>query len=393
MTKLVKADLHVHIDGHSTKDNVIEYLKSAENSKVKKLCLLEHSYLNNLKPILEIMNDEGGIGKYYTGELIIGVEFVATIDRKHINKDGSCYDDNCTHILAYMPLKEAINLKSKSEKLFNRDTEKDYIDDYNIICNKIRSLDKNSICELPKCEDLKAISTPHIAKDLHKWITQGDEKRQNAYTKVLHLTDEQIKNPSTFIRELVLEKGSILYYQQKLYPPIKDLFEEVIKYAPSVRFVLAHPAHMSTAFNTQYYIDTIFSLPPMFKDRPNFYGIEVGYFLNTPDETEYLRKYATEHNLKMSAGSDSRYPLNEMFFTPNNSSTQYFYKPSFGTAFGTAFYDNKVEIETKSNKQYIKVINNGGELLVDEDFLSDFAIKEKQVEKTNSKKIITEYEK
>lgn len=369
----VKADLHIHLEGHNSKEDVIQYLINAEQNGVKKLTLLDHNRLDILKPLKQILSEKGGIKKYYSGEFIVGVEFNALIDAHHVNPDGTNYDGNMSHILGYMTLSDAINLNNNCT-IIKRDIEQDYIDDFATLCDKIRGLEGGERILLPKIEELKTMNTPHIVKDLHKWII-SDAVRKEEYTKLLQLTEAQLLSPSVFIRQIAMETTGILYYKPQSIPMVTELFREVPKYAPSIRFVLAHPAYMSTYFDTQYYLDTMFSIPQI-SNKPNFYGIEVGYFLNTPEETEYLKKFAIQNDLKMSAGSDGRHPTIKMFFKPKNSADTFIFYPSIGTAIASAYYNNQVEHKIIDGQDFICAINDAGQLKVEQNFLSDIAVQE-----------------
>ena len=75
------------------------------------------------------MHEVGGIGKYYSGKYICGVEMGVIIDANHTNPDGTNYDGNIAYILTYLPFEDACKISTQSD-LFNKDLKKDYEMDY-----------------------------------------------------------------------------------------------------------------------------------------------------------------------------------------------------------------------------------------------------------------------
>ena len=369
--KQVKADLHVHVDGNTNKEQVINYLVHAQKCGVKKLAFVEYGNLNVIDALLEIMREPGGIAKYYTGELVIGTELSCELDANHINPDGTNYDGNIVHILTYLSFKDAVKLK-RTNSMFNRNKQQDYDDDFVSLCKKLCEVGSALGLEMPTEEELRQMNTPHIVKDLHAWICK-DEKRMHEYKDILKITEEQIDNPSKFIRQLAEQPTGVLKFRQSSTYTVSQAIKEIKKVAPSAHFVVAHPAYMKDEFNAEFYLDSLLSIPPVIAGQNNFFGIETQYFLDTPQENEMLSRYADKHGLKKSAGSDSRVPGKDMFL--DYKGERFLFKPQFGVAMGTALKMGKVQpVEEVEGKPYIQPVGNAGELSVDEDLLKDICI-------------------
>lgn len=380
-TTTERGDIHVHIDGHATKQEVIEYLKKAECMGIKKLCLLEHDKLNALK-ILEEIAKTDGIDRYYSGELVLGVEFSTMLDCHHTNPDGTNYDGFVSHLLVYMPLDEAHKLY-RNKTLIARDKNVDYVADYNKLVTRIKNID-NSL-EIPKLEDLKACQTPHIVKDLRKWI-MGDEQRKEKYRKALGITEEQFFNDSAFIRQLAENPQGVLYYKPEFMAYTSQLLEIIKKETPKSKVVIAHPFYMVGSFNAEYYLQTLLSVPN-FTAKPNIDGVEVGYMLNTPEQTKFLDAFATQNNLLKTHGTDANLGYKEMFYV--NDGKKYYYTPRLGWPVATAYYNGNLIINGIDGKNMIKLKNTSDDYMVDStlfsDILADFGAYIAQKGKKNDK--------
>ena len=375
----VKVDLHTHVDLHENRNDLISFFKKAESEGIKKLAFLEHNCLKYIKPLQEIMAESGGIGKYYTGQLLCAFEMGVVIDANHTNEDGTNYDGNIAHILVYMPVKDAITLSEKSD-LFVRDLEKDYKDDYEVITGLVKKKDRKGELVIPTIDELASMKTQTIVKDYYAWII-SDEKRKGEYKRVLGLTDAQISSDSVFVRELHQTVGKLLYYVPKAIVSVSELIRKVREYSDTAKIVVAHPAYMQDFFDKKYYLETLFSMDEVIKGRRNFDGIEVYYFRNTRKENAYLEKFARENNLLATAGSDS-YPLSEyMYFAVDGK--KFFFKPKYGRAIGTAYDEGNVVIEEKDGKLIVDSIGDSGILKVDENLFNDIAYDCKQNTKTN----------
>ena len=376
---LVRVDMHVHVDGRVNKENVIKSLVKAQKDKVKKLCLLEHSSLDVLAPLLEILK-EGSLRKYYSGELFVGCEYDNIIDAHHTNKDGTNYDGFISHILVYTSLEDCIKLFN-NKTLHMRDREKDYKKDYKKLLNRIKQLKNAEKLEIPTLEDLKSMDTPHIVKDLQAWVVQNP-KRRNDYRVALNTTPRIIDHPSDFIRNLAQDPQGPLFYKPTYAPYTSQLFKIIRKEAKSAKIILAHPAYMHAQFKTPYYLETMIDFAKQISPEP-FDGIEVCYYLNTPEEQEFLEKYANKHNFLKTAGSDSIKVEGEMYFIRNGE--KYFFVPKLGTALGATFDLGKVKIKQQDDRKIIEIIGGGSPLVVEEDLFEDIKIDEKEAYKMLNK--------
>lgn len=379
----VKADLHVHINGRTSKEDFIGYLRKAESDGVKKLCLLEHDKLTNVSLIEDLLaNNE--LQKYYTGELIVGVEYNAMLNTNYINSDGSNYDGYTCHFLTYMSLSDAKKML-QVKSLYGRDVESDYAEDYEKLMKKIRiaAANKNISVKLPTIDELKVIKQPHIVKDLHSWIT-SDEDRIKQYTKVLDLDSEHLASSSKFIRELAQRPEGVLFYNPTALPQLTDLLKIIRTTAPSAKVIVAHPAYMSNYFDTVMYLETLFKMPVVAGNK-NFDGIEAKYYFNTPKENVFFEEFANNNNLIKTAGTDSiTYTGKIQRYAVNGE--VYMFEPSFGKAMGYAYYTGKYNVVVENGVKYINYIDDSSTLTVDESLFNDISIKP-QMKKNNNREL------
>lgn len=370
MSANVRVDLHVHVDGQINKENVIKCLQKAEADGVKKLCLLEHSHLDVLDPIVEIL-EEKSLRKYYSGELIIGCEYDTIIDAHHKNSDGTNYDGFISHILCYYSLEDALKLK-ENKILHARDKESDYKKDYEKLCEKLNELNLSFELEIPSLDDLKKMNCPHIVKDLQAWIAQNPTRREQ-YKLALNATEKTMDYPSDFIRNMTQDPKAPLFYEPEFVPHSSDLFKIIRKEAKSAKIVLAHPAYMHTCFTTAMYLETMMSYENKI-DVKTFDGIEVCYYFNTLEEQQFLEEYADKRGFIKTAGSDSIKVDGEMYFIRDGE--KYFFVPELGNALGTSFDIGNVKITEEQGRKLIKSDKGGSPLVVDKDLFEDIKVNE-----------------
>ena len=366
----VRVDLHVHVDGKLTKENVIKCLIKAEQDKVQKLCLLEHCHLNVLKPIVEVLK-EGSLRKYYSGELIIGCEYDTMIDAHHKNKDGTNYDGFISHILSYYTLEDAIKLY-KNKILHNRNGKKDYKRDYKKLIKKLDELDPS--CEKPTLKELCSIGEPHIVKDLRIWICR-DANRKEKFKKLLNIDESILDYPSNFIRTQSQDPKGLLFYKPDFVPYSSELFKIIRKTAKSAKIVLAHPAYMHTVFTKENYLETMMSYEGNVGAK-TFDGIEVCYYFNTKAEQDYLEKYANKRGFIKTAGSDSIKVDGEMYFIRDGK--KYFFVPELGNALGTSYDIGNVKITKQGDKNIIETKNGGSPLVVNKNLFEEIKVDDKK---------------
>ncbi len=365
----MRADLHVHVDGAINKENIINALKKAERDGCKKFCLLEHNNLNVLEPICEIIK-EGSLRDYYSGELFLGCEYDNIIDAHHQNSDGSCYDGFVSHILVYMPFEDALKLK-QDKILHARNKMADYAADYKKLMERI---DELGDIPKPTMEELISQETPHIVKDLQKWVT-SDRNRRIAYLDALQTVPRVIDYPSDFIRNLAQNPNGKLFYKPEGVPYSSELLKIIRTETPEAKVILAHPAWMQASFNMENYLETMMSLDEKVGQKA-FDGIEVCYYLNSKEEQDFLEKYATERNLLQTAGSDSIKVDGEMYYM--HKGEKFFFVPEFGNAMGTAFDMGNIEVMPDGDKNVIHTVKGGSPLVVESQLFEDIKVDENE---------------
>lgn len=366
--KKVRADLHVHVDGGITEENVIKVLKKAQKDGCKKLCVLEHSKLNVLSVLVPLL-ERGMVNKYFRGSLIIGCEYDTMIDAHFTNPDGSCYDNYISHILVYMPLEDAIKI-NKNKVLHARDEKADYKADYEQVVAKIKQLPNAKMLQIPTMAELVEQKVEHVGKDLQAWIV-ADKNRKEQYMKALNIDESVIDYPGPFVRRMTQMPDAPLFYSPVYVSKCSTLFEIIRKNVKSAYIVLAHPAYMQTEFNTQYYLNTMMSYQDKMKIKI-FDGIEPRYYLNTKAEEDFLINYAKERNFIMTAGSDSIKVDGMMWFIRDGK--KFYFTPTLGNALGTSYDLGKVQIVKEGDKQVLKVVDGGSPLVVDAELFENIKV-------------------
>ena len=335
----VKADCHVHIDKHATKEDFVNLLKNAEKNGVKKLIVLEHNNLTIFTNGVydQVANNEG-IGAYYTGQLIPGVEFDVFLDNAAVI-DGADYNGYILHIVfAGFDMKKILNTKWYNPQWVKEQKDKDY--------DEFIALGKEKFgLEMPPKEYLQNFPD-HFVKALYAYMNESEERKQS-YAKLLDLSDAELANGSVFIRNLYGGPTSKLFFQSRTIPTFTDLVK--LRKEVGGKIIIAHPAHMYSHFDTKKYLAAMQSIPQVYEGEPNFDGIEVPYFLNTPEETEFLENYANEHNLLKSGGSDFVITPNGKMFFDNKEGERVYFDAQIGNAYAAQYYGKDGTIYVDEN--------------------------------------------
>lgn len=346
-----RGDLHVHIDRHINKEDIIKILKLAESNGVKKMSLTQHNKIDQYLPNSPLMQmvKSGEIKKYYTGELIPTVELDVIIDKASLTPNGKNYNGRTAHIQLAFDLNKLPILYSK--KWWNEESlaeiEKE---DYAKFVAKGESLG----LDMPSKEFCDA-QKDHLIKGLYAWMKLGEE-RTARYSKILGLTEKELSNPSAFFRKIYSGPGDIMYYESG-----KNIhFSELVKLADEIdgKIILNHPAYMDPDFNLAEYLFVINSIPPIVNGKKNLYAVECKYNLNTALENEEISEFAYRYGLRLSAGSD--FILKEdgkMFVIDRKTGEKFFYTARPGTA-----------LDIEHHKGY-----GSSQLFVESNFLSEYA--------------------
>lgn len=347
---MVKGDLHVHIDRHINKEDIIKILKLAQSNGVEKMSLTQHNKIDQYLPNSPLMQmvKSGEIKKYYAGELIPTVEMDTVIDNARLTPNGKDYNGRVAHIQLVFDLDKLPLLYNK--KWWNEDSlKKIENEDYVKFVEKGESLG----LEMPSkkfCEE----QNDHYIKALYKWMML-DEERVAKFTKILGLTEKELSNPSVFFRKIFSSPVDLMYYKsgKNIY------FSELVKLADEIggKTILNHPAYMDLNFTLSEYLFVINSIPPIVKGKKNLYAVEGRYHLNTYAENKMIYEFVYENDLKLSAGSDFVLMKDgKMFITDKKTGEKVFFTAEPGTALYAKHYEGK-----------------DFQLLVEDNFLSEYA--------------------
>lgn len=111
---LVKTDMHVHIDRHVNREYIIKILKLAEGNGVRKLSLTQHNNIDQFlpnSPLMQIINEEGGIERFYTGELLPSVEMDTIVDSSCVTPNGKDHNGRTAHIQLFFGIDQELCIK------------------------------------------------------------------------------------------------------------------------------------------------------------------------------------------------------------------------------------------------------------------------------------------
>ena len=340
--KTIKADLHVHVDKNITKEAIIKILTEAEANGVQALCMLEHNELHLYRkdsPFIDIIKNEG-VEKYYTGKLITGCEYDCVIKNAPISKNGRDYNGNIVHIAVYgfNPyefLKEDIYKEEIKYQNWERDIEK--------LFNKGKSLG----LDMPPVTIFDYNGIHHV-KQLYNYIMANEERKEKFIGKFIEagLTEKEIlgymANDSSFIRNMFQNTYGKLHIDEDSILTIQQVIKLAQKY--NAQTVIVHPAYMLPNDDLENYVDALCSMPRVDSFKPNFWGVEGTYMLNTVAETELTNKIAKTYNLEVTGGSDYQMFKNgKMYFLRDGR--KFYYEPKPGFAIGQ--YVEKMGENTK----------------------------------------------
>lgn len=349
---LVNADMHVHIDRHINREDIIKILRLAENNGVKKMSLIQHNKIDQFlpnSPLMQLIEEDGGLARFFTGELVPSVEMDTIIDCATVTPNGKDYNNRSAHIQLFFNVGDAEKLTQLTwwnSKIQSKIADDDFI--------KFSEAGRKLGLNMPSREFCDA-QKDHFIKGLFAWMHHCPEI-QEEYRRKLGLNDTQMSNPSAFLRYIFNGPGDLMYYKTDAYPTLTQLVQVANTFGG--KLVINHPAHMDPKFSLQEYLSILKSIPPVIDGKPNFYGIEGLYNSNTPEENAEIFAFANDFGLKLSAGSDFRLNADgKMFVLDRNTGESFLYDAKPGLALN-AFHHK----------------DQSSELLTQADFMSVYAI-------------------
>ena len=293
----VKCDLHVHIDGKISKENIIKLLDNAERNGVKYLCILEHYNLDLYREgsALQELCRSGEVEKHYSGKLISGVEMTCIVDDGVVSsRTGYDYSGQSVHIVCL-----GFDVEQAERMVFNATDG-----------SQRRLLKEGFLFEAHAQNDIllrqllreRNLPEPPEGYFTHNTVNDSIEKQLYNYYYREHpeygkIFDERYgtsENVSDFVRKYVEDPKGALHFHNIIYPRISQSIPRLRQLGI---IALAHPAYMRGDYDALDYVETIMK----------YYGgifdtIEVPYGQNTPAETEMLEQYARQHGMPLVAG-------------------------------------------------------------------------------------------
>lgn len=259
-------DLHTHTNCSDGSDDYKTLLQKAEKKKITYLSITDH---DNCK-VYEQMEKESW-KKYYTGNLIKGVELQAYVLGTSIELLGYGVDPNIINKETkklYLPF-ETIN-QTEMERLYKK-------------CIKIgMKFDQNVI------ENYQNSNEYYATKYLH------NEMKKYTENKRLIEKEEDWKEESSFFRNYTSNPKSILYVDESdLIPDAKKVIS-VIKEAGGLVFI---PHIYQYESNWKEILEYLIR-------NCEIDGIECYYPTFSKEQTEYIVNYAKENHKYISGGSD-----------------------------------------------------------------------------------------
>lgn len=261
-------DLHIHSNYSDGSDNLIEILKKAENRKMNIISITDHENCNAYKELESI-----DIKKYFSGEIIKGIELKAQYEDKIIDVLG--YNIDYKKMQKY--LAECYRETSR-EKIQTKQLEEfyEYGNKYGLILKPIEELEWN------KQKDWGSVV-----------FYEEMKKHEENKSKVPEDLWESFRN---FKQNYYHIKGNIFYINMSKYYPKLDKIIEIIHKSGGIAFI-AH-IYEYTAMN-----DKIKELENIVNNY-NIDGIECYYSNFTEEQIQTVTEFCKQNNLLMSGGSD-----------------------------------------------------------------------------------------
>ncbi len=327
-TKSVISDLHVHLYEVPSEEDFFELLDMAEANGVKCLTLLEFNNLNLFKyGLWDRVKDR--IPEHYSGKIVSAVEFVTTIDHLVSPETGFDYFGYRSDIIAYDFDPEKL-LPYFSDEHLSKLWEED-LDEFS---EKLAEYGFNPPREIYK-NDCHAAS---YAKQLLDWLNKNPEIKQQ-FMQTFGLQKLDIESDIT--RNLITNPNGALFFCQRLFPSSFEVFQ--IAKEIGAKVCLAHPAYMSTDFDTEDYIKTMWAASLLSKDYEPIKFVSGPYMLDTAEDAKVIDRVSTELNLIQLPSSDlkSQYrrvvngenqPMMYCFTMINGEKAKVIYRPRPGFA-------------------------------------------------------------
>jgi len=259
-------DLHIHSNCSDGSDDYKTILMKAERIGLEGVSITDH---DNCK-VYEMM-EKDNIKKYYSGEIIIGVELQAYVKGFSIELLGYCVDYKKINKEVeglYLPF-EQIN-KTELERLYNK-------------CTQVGMKFEGDILKDYKCSGYY-----YATEYLH------NEMRKNMYNKQFVPDEESWEKESVFHKRHTTNINSKFYIDESDLIPSANKVIDIIKRAGGLVFI----PHI------YQYEENAIKLLEELTNNYDIDGIECYYSTFTEEQTQYLLDFCRNRNKYISGGTD-----------------------------------------------------------------------------------------
>ena len=265
MIKII--DLHVHSTNSDGSYSVQELLEMAEKKNINTISFCDHNVVGAYE---ELKNMD--IKKYYSGNIITGIEFDFVFEKKNFHMLGYKFDAD----------------KLKNSKYIDRSTREDIIKEeeknlefFKDVCKKLG---------IKLSPDLKISKPSDRANDLIKSDMQIHEENKEIVDTILG----KDRKKSFWLGHVTNPESPFYIDYTKGLPTAVEIANEIHEAGGIV--VLPHVFEYKSIDN-KYFLDEMYKLNILD-------GIECVHSKHNKEQTDFLVDFCKQHDLLMSGGSD-----------------------------------------------------------------------------------------
>lgn len=265
MIKII--DLHVHSTNSDGAYTVQELLEMAEKKNINTISFCDHNVVGAYE---ELKNMD--IKKYYSGNIITGIEFDFVFEKKNFHMLGYKFDADIL----------------KNSKYIDRSTKEDIIKEeeknlefFKDVCKKLG---------IKLSPDLKISKPSDRANDLIKSDMQIHEENKEIVDTILG----KDRKKSFWLGHVTNPESPFYIDYTKGLPTAVEIANEIHEAGGIV--VLPHVFEYKSIDN-KYFLDEMYKLNILD-------GIECVHSKHNKEQTDFLVDFCKQHDLLMSGGSD-----------------------------------------------------------------------------------------
>ena len=265
MIKII--DLHVHSTNSDGAYTVQELLEMAEKKNINTISFCDHNVVGAYE---ELKNMD--IKKYYSGNIITGIEFDFVFEKKNFHMLGYKFDAD----------------KLKNSKYIDRSTKEDIIKEeeknlefFKDVCKKLG---------IKLSPDLKISKPSDRANDLIKSDMQIHEENKEIVDTILG----KDRKKSFWLGHVTNPESPFYIDYTKGLPTAVEIANEIHEAGGIV--VLPHVFEYKSIDN-KYFLNEMYKLNILD-------GIECVHSKHNKEQTDFLVDFCKQHDLLMSGGSD-----------------------------------------------------------------------------------------